>query len=53
MALPDGHDERFEICDGLWIRLVETETEVDYDLHHVAVTTSTRSAQRRCGRHSG
>ena len=39
-ALPDGHDERFEICDGLWIRLVETETEVDYDLHHVAVTTS-------------
>jgi catechol 2,3-dioxygenase-like lactoylglutathione lyase family enzyme len=39
-ALPDGYDERFEICDGLWIRLVETETEVDYDLHHVAVTTS-------------
>jgi catechol 2,3-dioxygenase-like lactoylglutathione lyase family enzyme len=39
-ALPDGHEERFEICDGLWIRLVEAETEVDYDLHHVALTTA-------------
>jgi catechol 2,3-dioxygenase-like lactoylglutathione lyase family enzyme len=38
-ALPEGHGERFEICDGLWIRLVEAETEVDYDLHHVALTT--------------
>jgi catechol 2,3-dioxygenase-like lactoylglutathione lyase family enzyme len=39
-SLPDGHEERFEICDGLWIRLVEGETEVDYDLHHVALTTA-------------
>jgi catechol 2,3-dioxygenase-like lactoylglutathione lyase family enzyme len=38
--LPSGHSERFEICDGLWIRLVHAETEVDYDLHHVALTTS-------------
>jgi catechol 2,3-dioxygenase-like lactoylglutathione lyase family enzyme len=39
-ALPEGHDERFEICDGLWIQLVGAETEVDYDLHHVALTTA-------------
>jgi catechol 2,3-dioxygenase-like lactoylglutathione lyase family enzyme len=39
-ALPEGHGERFEICDGLWIRLVEAKTEVDYDLHHVALTTA-------------
>jgi len=39
-VLPTGYDERFEICDGLWIRLVEAETEVDYDLHHVALTTA-------------
>jgi catechol 2,3-dioxygenase-like lactoylglutathione lyase family enzyme len=38
-ALPAGHGERFEICDGLWVRLVESETDVDYDLHHVALTT--------------
>jgi len=41
-ALPEGHGERFEICDGLWIRLIEAETEVEYDLHHVALTTSDR-----------
>ena len=46
-ALPDGYDERFEICDGLWIRLVETETEVDYDLHHVALTTADPESRRR------
>jgi catechol 2,3-dioxygenase-like lactoylglutathione lyase family enzyme len=39
-ALPDGHEERFEICDGLWIRLVEAETGVDYDLDHVALRTA-------------
>ena len=39
-ALPAGHEERFEICDGLWIRLVEAETEVEYDLHHVALHTA-------------
>jgi catechol 2,3-dioxygenase-like lactoylglutathione lyase family enzyme len=39
-ALPDGHEEQFEICDGLWIRLVEAETDVDYDLHHVALRTA-------------
>jgi catechol 2,3-dioxygenase-like lactoylglutathione lyase family enzyme len=46
-ALPDGYEERFEICDGLWIRLVEAETDVEYDLHHIALTTadSERAAQ--------
>jgi catechol 2,3-dioxygenase-like lactoylglutathione lyase family enzyme len=39
-VLPDGYEERFEICDGLWIRLVEAETDVDYDLHHVALRTA-------------
>jgi catechol 2,3-dioxygenase-like lactoylglutathione lyase family enzyme len=39
-ALPAGHGERFEICDGLWIRLVEAETDVEYDLHHVALKTA-------------
>jgi catechol 2,3-dioxygenase-like lactoylglutathione lyase family enzyme len=39
-ALPEGSEERFEICDGLWMRLVEAETEVDYDLHHVALRTA-------------
>jgi catechol 2,3-dioxygenase-like lactoylglutathione lyase family enzyme len=39
-ALPEGYDERFEICDGLWVRLVEVETEVEYDLHHVALHTA-------------
>jgi catechol 2,3-dioxygenase-like lactoylglutathione lyase family enzyme len=39
-ALPEGQGERFEICDGLWIRLVETETDVEYDLHHVALHTA-------------
>jgi catechol 2,3-dioxygenase-like lactoylglutathione lyase family enzyme len=39
-ALPEGHGERFEICDGLWIRLVEAETDVEYDLHHVALHTA-------------
>ena len=39
-ALPAGHDERFEICDGLWVRIVEAETDVEYDLHHVALHTA-------------
>ena len=39
-SLPEGYDERFEICDGLWIRVVEAETDVDYDLHHVALRTA-------------
>lgn len=39
-ALPDGHEERFEICEGLWMRLVETETDVEYDLHHVALRSA-------------
>jgi catechol 2,3-dioxygenase-like lactoylglutathione lyase family enzyme len=38
--LPAGRDGRFEIGDGLWVRLVEAETEVEFDLHHVALTTA-------------
>lgn len=45
-ALPDGYGERFELREGLWIRLVESETDVAYDLHHVALRTAdpTRAA---------
>ena len=39
-ALPDGYEERFEICEGLWIRLVEAETDVEYDLQHIALHTT-------------
>ena len=39
-ALPNGYGERFEIRDGLWIHLVEAETEVEYDLAHVALRTA-------------
>ena len=39
-ALPDGYEERFEICEGLWIRLVEAETDVEYDLQHIALHTA-------------
>jgi catechol 2,3-dioxygenase-like lactoylglutathione lyase family enzyme len=36
-ALPDGSSTDVEVCDGLTIRLVEAETDVDYDLDHVAL----------------
>jgi catechol 2,3-dioxygenase-like lactoylglutathione lyase family enzyme len=35
--LPDGTADVFEICDGLNLTLVEGETDVEYDLDHVAL----------------
>src|SRR4051794_23953654 len=39
-ALPEGTGEEFEIAEGLRIRLVEAETDVEYDLDHVALRAS-------------
>jgi catechol 2,3-dioxygenase-like lactoylglutathione lyase family enzyme len=36
-SLPDGTGEVFEIGDGIRLRLVEAETDVEYDLDHVAL----------------
>jgi catechol 2,3-dioxygenase-like lactoylglutathione lyase family enzyme len=36
-ALPDGTPEVFDIGEGLFVTLVEAETDVDYDLDHVAL----------------
>jgi catechol 2,3-dioxygenase-like lactoylglutathione lyase family enzyme len=38
-ALPDGTGEEVEIGEGVRVRLVETPTDVDYDLDHVALYT--------------
>lgn len=43
-ALPDGSTTDIEVCAGLTIRLVERETEVDYDLDHVALLSSDPAA---------
>jgi catechol 2,3-dioxygenase-like lactoylglutathione lyase family enzyme len=39
-ALPNGSRDEVEVADGLRIRLVEAPTEVEYDLHHVALRTA-------------
>jgi catechol 2,3-dioxygenase-like lactoylglutathione lyase family enzyme len=36
-SLPDGLGDELEVGEGLVIRLVETETALDYDLDHVAL----------------
>ena len=36
-ALPDGAGEELELADGLRVRLVESPTQVEYDLDHVAL----------------
>ncbi len=36
-ALPAGTPERFEIAEGVRVTLVEGETDVEYDLDHVAL----------------
>jgi catechol 2,3-dioxygenase-like lactoylglutathione lyase family enzyme len=36
-ALPDGTPDVFEIGEGLFVTLVEAETDVDYDLDHVTL----------------
>ena len=38
--LPAGHGDEFEVAGQLTIRLVETPTEVEYDLDHVALATA-------------
>jgi catechol 2,3-dioxygenase-like lactoylglutathione lyase family enzyme len=43
-ALPEGHGEEFEIAEGLRVRLVESPTEVEYDLDHVALRASNPEA---------
>jgi catechol 2,3-dioxygenase-like lactoylglutathione lyase family enzyme len=39
-ALPDGARDELELTEGIRVRLVEAKTEVDYDLDHVALYTS-------------
>jgi catechol 2,3-dioxygenase-like lactoylglutathione lyase family enzyme len=43
-ALPGGGSADVEVCHGLTIRLVETDTDVDYDLDHVAVRSGDPAA---------
>jgi catechol 2,3-dioxygenase-like lactoylglutathione lyase family enzyme len=43
-ALPEGTGEEFEIAEGLRIRLVESPTDVEYDLDHVALYASDPAA---------
>ncbi len=43
-ALPDGSGAEIEVCTGLTIRLVEAETDVEYDLDHVALRSSDPAA---------
>jgi catechol 2,3-dioxygenase-like lactoylglutathione lyase family enzyme len=38
--LPDGSGPELEVAEGLWIRLVEAPTEIEYDLDHVALYAS-------------
>jgi catechol 2,3-dioxygenase-like lactoylglutathione lyase family enzyme len=39
-SLPDGAGDELELTEGIRVRLVEAETDVDYDLDHVALYTS-------------
>jgi len=39
-ALPDGAGDELELSEGIRVRLVEAQTDVDYDLDHVALYTS-------------
>jgi catechol 2,3-dioxygenase-like lactoylglutathione lyase family enzyme len=43
-ALPDGTPEVFEIGEGIHVTLVEAETDVDYDLDHVALWSAAPEA---------
>ena len=38
--LPDGAGDLFDLGEGVRVTLVESETEVDYDLDHVALYTT-------------
>jgi catechol 2,3-dioxygenase-like lactoylglutathione lyase family enzyme len=46
-ALPEGTPDVFDICDGLSITLVEAETDVEYDLDHVALFSPDPQAAAR------
>ena len=46
-ALPDGTPEVFEIGEGFFVTLVEAETDVDYDLDHVALRSPDPEAAAR------
>jgi catechol 2,3-dioxygenase-like lactoylglutathione lyase family enzyme len=39
-VLPEGAGETFDIGEGIEVKLVEAETEVEYDLDHVALRSS-------------
>jgi catechol 2,3-dioxygenase-like lactoylglutathione lyase family enzyme len=39
-ALPDGTPEVFDIGEGIYLTLVEAETDVEYDLDHVTLRSS-------------
>jgi catechol 2,3-dioxygenase-like lactoylglutathione lyase family enzyme len=46
-ALPDGTAEAFEVGEGLVLTLVESETDTDYDLDHVALLSPDPEAAAR------
>lgn len=52
-ALPDGTTEVFDVGDGVRLTFVEAETDVDYDLDHVALYSpdpaATAAAYERYG----
>jgi catechol 2,3-dioxygenase-like lactoylglutathione lyase family enzyme len=43
-ALPDGTPDVFDIGEGIRVMLVEAETDVEYDLDHVALRSSNPEA---------
>jgi catechol 2,3-dioxygenase-like lactoylglutathione lyase family enzyme len=45
--LPNGYGPEFEVGEGLALRLVEGETDVDYDLDHVALFSADPEAAAR------
>jgi catechol 2,3-dioxygenase-like lactoylglutathione lyase family enzyme len=45
--LPDGYGPELAIGEGLVLRLVQAETEVDYDLDHVALYSANPEATAR------
>jgi hypothetical protein len=46
-ALPDGLDDVFEVAEGLRLTLVEGETDTEYDLDHVALSSPDPEAAAR------
>jgi len=45
--LPQGTPEVFELGEGIHVTLVEADTDVDYDLDHVALWSATPEATAR------